>query len=158
MSVKANLYNVDIVYPSFIVYEKLLNLSLVLLSKGIKDGNLILGIFTLNRDKNLAKVISKINKIETIKYNKSPDGTQSPYLVTNYYTQDKDGKKIGTSLDQIPKITIIIIEKQHNLIIKLLCKWSKNTKIIFIIHLISTCATQCITRQRKIVKNEIWQY
>ena len=42
----------------------------------------------------------------TIKYTQSPDGTESPYLVTNYYTQNKDGKKIPTTINEIPKVTI----------------------------------------------------
>jgi len=42
----------------------------------------------------------------TIKYTKNPDNTETPYLVTNYYTQDTNGKKISVGFGDIPKITI----------------------------------------------------
>jgi hypothetical protein len=42
----------------------------------------------------------------TIKYNKQPDGTQTPYLQTKYYTQDQTGKKQETSYGSIPSVTV----------------------------------------------------
>jgi len=42
----------------------------------------------------------------TISYKKQPDGTQTPFLQTAYYTQDQTGKKKETSYSNIPNVTI----------------------------------------------------